>query len=442
MSAVASHAVSPAAPLNVFQRLLLQWDALHAYNAGQILKVAGPADTARLSRAWEETLATLGLGRVHLSGRRFHHETLNGEMQRFPVRVLPRGSDLCEFVSAELNRRFDDAGEPPFRPFVLDEGGHHYFGMTYHHWVADSVSIRMVLREWFYRLFAPEKVRRAPLSHASDGYWSIFGPGRTNWGIGGGVLSSARWSARNRRVARIEEPGYDDFRVRFSLHPLRAELLGPLLDFARANDATLNDVFLAVVAEICHRFVPVRQTSSRTDLALGTIVDLRPYSKKDLSETFGLFLGFTSTVCRPADLADFGRLLRTVATQSALHKKTRVPLSSPLRMMAGLAVGKLFSRRRMVEFYRKRIPLAGGISNVNMNRSWAAEFHPSPLLDYVRVSPTGPLMPLVFTPTTLGARMHLGLSHRPALVSDERAGEMARYFGERLRELAGQGQKQ
>jgi hypothetical protein len=437
MTAVVAHVCSPSAPLNVFQRLLLQWDGLHPYNAGQILKIAGPPDVSRLSRAWEETLSELGLGLVRRSGRQFHHETLNGEMQRYPVRVLPAGTDLCSFVSEELNRPFDDEAEPPFRPFVLDERGHHYAGVVYHHWVADSVSIRVLLREWFYRVFAPERARRTPLKHASDGYWSIFGPSRANWGIGGGVLSSARWSARNRRVARVEHPGYTDFSVRFSLHQLPGGILDPLLSFARRNGATLNDLFLAVVAEVCHRLAPVRQTERRTDLALGTIVDLRPYSKQDLSDTFGLFLGFTSTICRPADLADFGRLLRTISTQSDLHKKTAVPLSSPLRMLAGLAVGKLFSRRRMVEFYRKRIPLAGGISNVNLNRSWAAEFCPSPLLDYVRVSPTGPLMPLVFTPTTLGKEMHLGLTHRPALIDHPRADEMARQFGERLKAIAG-----
>ena len=77
-------------------------------------------------------------------------------------------------------------------------------------------------------------------------------------------------------------------------------------------------------------------------------------------------------------------------------------------MVVGLTIGRLLGRDKMVEFYRKRMPLAGGISNVNLNRSWAGEFHPEPLLDYIRVSPTGPLMPLVFTPTTLGKKMHLG----------------------------------
>ena len=104
-------------------------------------------------------------------------------------------------------------------------------------------------------------------------------------------------------------------------------------------------------------------------------------------------------------------------------------------MLAGLAVSRLLPREKVVEFYRKRVPLAGGISNVNLNRTWAADFHPTPLLDYIRVSPTGPLMPLVFTPTTLGDHLHFGLTYRPALIPPERACQMAQHFTHRLRSL-------
>jgi hypothetical protein len=254
--------------------------------------------------------------------------------------------------------------------------------------------------------------------------------------MGSGLLSSLRWAARNRRVARVEQKGYDDFNCRFALHDVGAELVAPLLAYARRNDATLNDLFLAVAAEVCDRFVPVKKTSRRPDLALGTIVDLRPYSREDLSDTFGLFLGFTSTICRPGDLAAFPRLLRSIAAQSQFDKRARVPLFSPLRMLAGLAVGKVYSRKKAIEFYRKRVPLAGGISNVNLNRSWPVEFHPYPLLDYVRVSPTGPMMPLVFTPTTLGDRLNLGFTYRPSVISVEKAEDAAAFFIQRLRALA------
>ena len=149
MDGTVAHPLSEPAPLNLFQRLVLQWDRLHPYNAAQVLKIVGDADPARLTATWQDTLQTLGLGRVHVSGgRRVQHQTLNGELQRYPIRVVPPETSLGDYISEELNRPFHDADEPPFRPFVLQQDGFHYLGVIYHHWIADSVSIRLLLREW------------------------------------------------------------------------------------------------------------------------------------------------------------------------------------------------------------------------------------------------------------------------------------------------------
>jgi hypothetical protein len=63
-----------------------------------------------------------------------------------------------------------------------------------------------------------------------------------------------------------------------------------------------------------------------------------------------------------------------------------------------------------------------------MNRSWATAYHPSPLLDYIRVSPTGPMMPLVFATTTLGNRFHFGVTYRPSIVPVEKIDAMAAMY--------------
>ena len=121
-----AHPRSAPTPLNLFQRLVLQWDKLHPYNAAQILKVAGPADADALVAAWQQTLNGLGLGRVHVNGngRSLQHQALNGELQRYPVHRLAPGASLTDYISEQLNRPFDDAHEPPFRPFIVDEGDH------------------------------------------------------------------------------------------------------------------------------------------------------------------------------------------------------------------------------------------------------------------------------------------------------------------------------
>ena len=125
---------------------------------------------------------------------------------------------------------------------------------------------------------------------------------------------------------------------------------------------------------------------------MATIVDLRPHAAEDLSDTFGLFLGFTEVVCPPGELSDFDRLVRSVAAQNERHRRRGVPQSSLTWLAAALAFRRVVPVEGVYHFYRKETPLVGGISNVNLNGTWAADYAPDPLLEYVRVSPTGPMV--------------------------------------------------
>src|SRR5438874_12550728 len=49
-------------PLNVFQRLIRQWDSIHPYNAAQVMLLTGPCEPDRLDTAWRQTLADLAVG--------------------------------------------------------------------------------------------------------------------------------------------------------------------------------------------------------------------------------------------------------------------------------------------------------------------------------------------------------------------------------------------
>jgi len=103
-------------------------------------------------------------------------------------------------------------------------------------------------------------------------------------------------------------------------------------------------------------------------------------------------------------------------------------------MAFALAAGALLDDRNVKELYRKRMPLAGGISNVTLQRSWAAEAHPKLITEYMRFSPTGPFLPLVLTPTTLGDRLHLGITVRSP--ADPSTGEtIGRRFLDDLQKL-------
>ena len=422
--------------LNIFQRLARRWEAVHPYNAAQVLRISGRVAASHASDAWAQSLRHLGLGRVRLLDQsRFCHDVLNGEFQRYPLRVLPPGESLDAHLTAELNRPFDRPDEPPFRPFLLPGDGEFYFGVVYQHWVADSVSIRAVLREWFTRIFDPGAARSSPLRTSSRGYAELFGK-RGNWRFDETLLSNFRSHIRHRRVRKVQTHGRADYPVRVSLHSTPDGLIDRLRALARAQGVKVHDVLLAAMAEACSRFVPHQPRRNRPDLSIGSIVDLRPHACADLSSTFGLFLGFTQVVLRPSVIQDWDRLLHCVAAQNRVHKQSGLPQASMLWMAAALAVNPWVPDRNLYHFYRKEMPTAGGLSNVNLNGAWAAAYSPEPLREYLRVSPTGPLAPLVVSTTTLGSKLSIALTCRDALLPPGQSAVMINAVLERLSGLA------
>jgi hypothetical protein len=428
---------SSSARLNVFQRLVRQWDTVHPYNAAQALRIAGKPDVLAIRRSWHATLSALELGPVRVQGRDLVIEAVNGNASRYTVPVID-ASTLCEHISRELNHRFTDAEdqELPLRPFIIEDGESFYMGIVYQHWLADSASIRMLLKEWFSRAYDPAAACDAPAVIPRGGYWAHFGPTRARWRLGEQLLTLLRSASRFRRVRKLRTQGSVDFRMKFALHRVPSGMLQQLLGVARRNGVTLNDLFLAAIADVCDRFNPIRRIPRRRDLALGMIVDLRSRSRRDMSRVFGLFLGFANVVCKRDDLRDWPRLVRQISQQTRVHKQTDAPQASSVWMFAALAAARFVPVHKTFRFYRKHMPLAGGISNVNLNQTWAAKYYPDVIKEYVRVSPTGPMVPLVFTTTTLGDELMFGLTYRAALFSEETADKIAATFLSRLEQLA------
>lgn len=433
---MSSHVTHPV-PLNVFQRLVRAWDRVHPYNAAQAMRVAGAPDAGAVGRAWAEALTATGLGSVRVGGDGVRYEVLNGELANYPVAVLPAADALAGHLSAELNRPFDDPGEPPFRPFLAPAGGDVYLGLVYQHWVADSVAVRLLLREWLFRLFDPGRARARPVRHAAGGYGHLFGPRPGAWYTPQTLLSLFRRHMRYRRARKVNTFGQQDYPVAVLLRAARAGLIDRVRDYAHRTGVKVNDVFLAAAAEACDKFVPFRQRSNRRDVAVGSIVDLRPHARGRLGDTFGLFLGFTEVFCRPAELRDFSRLVRAVADQGRLHRGQGIAPTSLGWMTVAAAAGRFVPAENVYHFYRKEVPLLGGVSNVNLNETWPADYPPGRVCEFLRVSPTGPLTPLVFALTTLGHGLHLSLTYRPALMDEKAAGEMAEMFLARLDRLCG-----
>src|SRR5690348_14006097 len=122
--------MTAATGLNIFQRLVRTWEAVHPYNAAQVLTIDSAIGPQTAKSAWESALASLGLGRVRIDGRYLSHEALNGDSSRYPVRVLPLHANLAIYLSDELNRPYDDPDEPPYRPFLINGDGMSRLGVV------------------------------------------------------------------------------------------------------------------------------------------------------------------------------------------------------------------------------------------------------------------------------------------------------------------------
>ena len=423
-------------PLNIFQRCIRVWEETHPYNAAQILHIQGTPDLQKLTDTWNDALASSGLGAARVDGRHFCYES----PPRQELTIVEPSQGLEAHITQEINRPFANVtratrNQPcttmPFRPFLLSHGDSFHLGVMYQHWVADSISLRMLLKEWFCRLYDPASATSNPLQVPHGGFWRYFGPGPGNWSLSKGAFTLARSMSQFKSARRLHELN-DDHRVACSIHRIPDGMIDDLLQIARRRKMTLNDLFLAALAKACDEHGAAPPNADRPDLALGSIVDLRSMSTENLENTFSLFLGFTAVVAPASLLADRDRLIDHIAHQNARQKQHKAAHTSMLRMTVGYAQGIFLSQKQLASFYRNYLPFSGGISNVNMNRSWPAHYHPTPLLDYLRVAPTGPMVPLVIAITTIGKKFSFVLTRRTSLVDANRGHALADTFIEEL----------
>ena len=425
------------AKLNIFQRLVRQWDTVHPYNGGQVLHLAGNPDLDLISDAWWKTIIALQLGPVRVAGKKYEFQTVDALPRISVDNVKDKSISFEAYLSDVMNKPFPESGELPFRPFVFQSTGDtFYLGVIYQHWIADSSSIQLLLKEWFQRIYEPQSVVDEPVTISKVGYWAHFGPKRLKARMMEQMLSLLRAFTRLRRAKKLMTKNSMDFNMACLVRRLPEGIIPRLLDTARRNGATLNDLFLMVMSDVADRFTTFRSARARRDLALGTIVDLRPHSVKPMDRVFGLYLGYANVVCTRRDLRSWPRLIRHIAAQTRIHKQVGSAQTGAVFMAVALATGKFIKGAESYRFYRNSMPLSAGISNINMNQSWAAKYYPDTLIEYIRISPTGPIVPLVFTTTTVGNNLLYGMTYRCSLYSAERAQQMASLFEAHLIQLA------
>ncbi len=407
--------------MNDFQRVMRQWAALAPYNCGPLMRVSGAPDVARWGAAFAHTVRPLGLTNADC----------------LPVDVSTLAPDRK--VAEELNRSFAP-GDLPLRAYVVPGGNDsHWFGVMCDHWIADSRSLRALMQRAFAR-YAGTDADIAPLSLANDRH-SRVGP----LAHASALIASTRNYLRHYRAHRMPLGDAADFTSDFMIKRFPIGAIHAIRAFAKQHHATVNDVFIAAAAQVLGEFTkPQREMSRvrfprprRDRVAIATAVDLRSAEDSQRDDIFGLALGYFSVVAERPEARSLAELAVAVAKETDVSKsKTRALEADWNLRMARRMWDRLSHPRSKAQLFQKAMPLVAGISNVNLTGSWAdqteaIEGRPR-VLDYLRVSPVGPLLPMVFTVTTIRDRLSLCVTFRTTAFSRADCERLVDGFVDRL----------
>jgi len=427
--------------LNSFQKLMCCWKTLAPYNAVQAVEISGMANRSFWQTAADHVLQAL-IDQKHLP----RMPPLE------PIEMWGNGAPPESIIVQQINRPFAD-GECPVRLCLVQGVDGFHLIVVYDHWLADSWSIRELMRCIYCQ---------ACTNTFTTEFDLLAGPERCpHW------LPSAyhclRQYLRHRRAARLNFADPLDFKTGMVMKVLDADVIVRVRDSARQRGVSVHDMFTTIIAQLMgartqqNRYARRRLGHAPRDrVAIGSIVDIRklagqnrptgsPGTAATPSSTghdrhFGVLLGFTTTITQVPERTTMDDLLAVVHRQH-LQQKQRL---SPLASLQALEVTRFFwnlytDKRHLAIFFSKNLPLLAGISNVNLTEQWMcrADAGQMDIRDYFRVSPVGPLLPLVWATTTFKNRLTVCLTYRQTALNGDQANRLLDDFAIQLQQWTG-----
>jgi hypothetical protein len=227
--------------------------------------------------------------------------------------------------------------------------------------------------------------------------------------------------------------------IGYAGYATRPETVRKVCRFAHAHEASVNDVFLAVLARAMADFLPRRSSKAGAPhMALGSIVDTRGDAGQDLSESLGTFLGYFVTRVAGDQTLGLGELTRQIAATTRVQKAQRSYLDSAVNYRVASAIWPRLKPGSRLHFARRALPLTAGISNVYLRGTWIDQQGAGRILDVRRAVSNGPTLPLVVSPTTLGENMNVAVTYRLTGFSQAKIDGIMQSFVEQLETLDGQ----
>lgn len=406
--------------LNILQRVMLDWNDLHPYNAVHVVRIPEALNLERLRQAVDGTLAACGLTHLTLDRKRgaFRY---HGGATTCEIKVWSRDDAPPEALSAEIERQLNTGFSPagclnPFRCFVEAGGTSFALGLVYFHPIADAEAIvRLLMRIAEAYAAHPEPKPSEPPDLCPPRHDRLL---RQSPVLLGRKLAALPASFRAlRRCSRPHCREAQNLRNGVALFSLDSDEFHRLTGAAKVLEVTLHDLFLALLMKALSPLAASRRRAARRrNLALGTIVNLRRDLGLDAARSFGLCLGSFIVTHPVPDEMPVAALAGDIRQQTLRIKRRKLYLGTPLEMALGRWALRWFSPERRKKLYPKHYPLWGGITNMNLNRTWDPSLVPGPA-DYWRAVSTGPVTPLVLSITTVRDVVNIGLTYRIAVFS-------------------------
>jgi hypothetical protein len=404
--------------LNSFQKSMLQWNDLHAYNAAHVARVAGPLDVARLQAVIQTTLERKGLTGLVLdrSSGTYQYEGGHETTQLRVLAASPFSPSVIEEIECQLNIPFDPGTRfSPFRFFVVPESVGFSLGLVYFHAIADAECVVHLLRDLInsYGGKADASAARFDYLPSRQTAFSRLRPVtllRKLLTLPGSIASL-------RRTCRPIYRDPTDFANKMLFFTLGSTALVALVTAARSIRVRLNDLFLALLMQAVGRLRADRLSSlKRRGISLGCIVNIRKDMGANDSQAFAPLLGsFIVHHEVPADVS-LADLAKDIHRQTTAIKAARLYLGAGFELALGRLLISLFPADRRGNLYLKHYPLWGGISNMDLNPV-LEQSKETQLVDYFRAVSTGPITPLVLSITTIGRVANFCLTYRSAVFS-------------------------
>jgi len=405
--------------LNYFQQEMLAWDRQHPYNALHVVRFPGGADVDKLRDAVWGVSTRMRLGEFVCNRRGTAYEYR--PLQVVEVVELPPAVDctsrLHEAIDRELNTGFSGGMHHPVRWTVFDapDENAHYIVLCYQHVVSDSRSIQRlmaaVLRRYAGR---PATAEDGQLTTRLSDVRQSLGLKPRLYDLWSAFVQLGFQHRDGRSTHRMPDERYGGDYTSAVFRTAPAGLSERLRARCRRHKIGLNDTLLAALASALAEHMTERHTNRQRGMALATVASTRPHLPPEQAEDFGVSLSHIVVVVRDPDASMEG-VMQEIRAQSQIWREEprRAAAETVVRSLAARWLGWIAGGQLDRRTLRRTFPISGGLSTVRVDTSCFSDL-PIDDMRYIRVSPTGPSVPLALAPTIMDGRLELSLTYRIA----------------------------